>query len=87
MRIPESIVTVAVPVFFVSAFDVAVIVISRLGNFVGSGNTFGAVNVVVEATVVLVFTVLERTPVSVVHAVAADGLGFGTAVVGFGVVV
>jgi hypothetical protein len=62
-------------------------VISKLGNFVGSGNTFGAVNVVVESTVVLVFTVLERTPVSVVHAVAADGLGFGTAVVGFGVVV
>src|SRR5580704_4189770 len=87
MRIPESMLMVAVPVFFGLAFDVAVIVISRLGNFVGSGNTLGAVNVVVESTVVLVFTVLERTPVSAVHSAGVDGFGLGTAVVGFGVVV
>jgi hypothetical protein len=80
-------VTVAVPVFFGLAFDVAVTVITRLGNFVGSGNIFGAVNVVVELTVVLVFTVLERTPVSVVHSAGVDAFGFGTAVVGTGVVV
>jgi hypothetical protein len=87
IRMPESIVIVAVAVFFELAFEVAVTVIIRLLNFFGSGNILGAVNVVVEATVVLVFTVLERTPVSLVHGAAADGLGLGTAVVGLGVVV
>jgi hypothetical protein len=45
------------------------------------------VKVAVEATVVLVFRKLERTPTADVHATAAEGVGLGTAVVGFGVVV
>jgi len=43
------------PVFFVSAFAVAVIMTCRLGYLVGSGNTVGAVYVAVEFAVVLVF--------------------------------
>ena len=49
----------------------------------------------VEATVVLVFTMLERVPtagsppavLAVLHGEEAEGLGLGTAVVGLGVVV
>src|SRR5580693_1355270 len=90
MRIPESMAIIAVPVLLALAFDVAVMVITKFGYFVASGNTVGAVKVAVEATVVLLLSMLERTPTApfaVVHAAAAEGLGLGTAVVALGVVV
>jgi hypothetical protein len=43
------------PVFFVSAFAVAVMMICKFVNLTGSGNTVGAVYVAVEFVVVLVF--------------------------------
>ncbi len=55
MRIPESKVKLNLPVFFLSALEVAVMVTITLGSLVWSGKTFGAVNVALEATVVLVF--------------------------------
>ena len=41
--IPESRANVAVPLFFGSCTDVAVMMIWRKGNLVGSGTLFGAV--------------------------------------------
>src|SRR5260370_11673761 len=97
MRMPESKLMVVVPVFLLSALEVAVMVTRTLGNIVWFGNFAGAVKVAVEATVVLVFTTLERVPtalgvggvvelsVAAVHCAEAEGLGLGTAVVGVGV--
>src|SRR2546425_2304186 len=87
MRIPESKVKLNLPVFFLSALEVAVMVTITLGSLVWSGKTFGAVNVAVEATVVLVFWMLERaptagSPLAVLagsQAKAAEGAGLGTA--------
>src|SRR5437879_4245043 len=95
MRIPESKAKLNLPVFFLSTLEVAVMVTITLGSLLWSGKTFGAVNVAVEATVVLVFWMLERAPtagsplavLAVSQAKGAEGVGLGTAVVGFGVVV
>src|SRR5260370_42206084 len=96
MRMPESKLMVVVPVFFLSALEVAVMVTRTLGNIVWFGNFAGAVKVAVEATVVLVFTTLERVPtalgvggvvelsVAAVHGAEAEGLGLGTAGCGGG---
>src|SRR4029077_7958969 len=85
MRIPESKVMAKVPVFFLSALEVAVMVTMTLGSLTWSGKTGGAVKVAVEATVVLVFWVLERVPTApfwVEHSADLEGVGFGVAVVG-----
>src|SRR5258708_10016955 len=99
MRMPESKLMLNLPVFFLSALEVAVMVTRTLGNIVWFGNFAGAVKVAVEATVVLVFTTLERVPtalgvggvvelsVAAVHSAEAEGLGFGTAGPGCGGVV
>src|SRR5258708_40177970 len=96
MRMPESKLMLNLPVFFLSALEVAVMVTRTLGNIVWFGNFAGAVKVAVEATVVLVFTTLESVPtalgvgggvelsVAAVRSAEAGGLGFGTAVVGVG---
>jgi hypothetical protein len=52
---PESIDSVDFPLFFVSAFEVAVIMTCRFRYLAGSGNLVGAVYVAVEFAVVLVF--------------------------------
>src|SRR5229473_4799586 len=62
IRMPESKLMLNLPVFFLSALAVAVMVTVTLGNIVWFGNFAGAVKVAVEATVVLVFTTLERVP-------------------------
>src|SRR5229473_1290436 len=100
MRIPESKTMVNVPVFFLSALEVAVIVTMTLGNVFWFGKSFGARNVAVEGTVVLVLATGVSVPtagvpasgspmgiLAVSQAAEADGFGFGVAVVGFGVVV
>src|SRR5437879_607658 len=99
MRMPESKLMLNFPVFFLSALEVAVMVTRTLGNIVWFGKVAGAVKVAVEATVVLVFTMLERVPtalgvggvvevsVALLHSAEAEGFGLGTAVVGLGVVV
>src|SRR5882724_8547711 len=87
---PESMVMVDFPVFFVSAFAVAVIITCRLGYLVGSGNVAGAVYVAVESAVVLVFWMspsVPTAPFALVHAAGVEALGFGSAVVALGVVV
>src|SRR5258708_25058103 len=96
MRMPESKLMLNLPVFFLSALEVAVMVTRTLGNIVWFGNFAGAVKVAGEATVVLVFTTLEREPtalgvggvvelsVAAVHSAEAGGLGLGTAGGGVG---
>lgn len=75
---PESSPNFAVPVFLMSCAEVAVMIIARLGNFVGSGTLLGAVNV----TVVLA-EFAGMFPVSDVHgrAVAVVGLPLESTVV------
>src|SRR5437867_11711300 len=95
MRMPESKVMLNLPVFFLSALEAAVMVTMTLGSLVWSGKTFGAVHVAVEATVVLVFKILDRAPtagsrlvvLAVSQAAEAEGSGAGVAVVGCGVLV
>src|SRR5260370_15252254 len=62
MRMPESKLMLNLPVFFLSALVVAVMVTRTLGAIVWFGNFAGALRGAVEATVVLVFTTLERVP-------------------------
>src|SRR5215475_11528720 len=67
-------------------------VMMTLGSVAWSGKVSGAVNVAVEAVVVLVFWMLERAPtlpatLASSHALGSDAFGLGVAVVGSGVVV
>src|SRR5258708_27263620 len=75
---PESSPNLAVPVFLMSCTEVAVMIITRLGNFVGSGTLLGAVNVTVVLT-----EFAGMFPVSDVHgrAVAVVGLPLESTVV------
>src|SRR5712691_2037078 len=90
IRMPEAKLMGNLPVFFLSALAVAVMVTVTLGSFVWSGKVCGAVKVAVDAAVVLVFCMLERTPTAPLadeQSAEAEGFGLGFAVVGLGVVV
>src|SRR5437879_12005725 len=87
---PESMVMVDFPVFFVSAFAVAVIITCRLGYLVGPGNVAGAVYLAAEFVVVLVFWISPSVPTSPfarVHAAGVAALESGCAAAALGVVV
>src|SRR5580704_15264748 len=81
---PESMASEMVPVFAVLATALAVMITTRVGNFVGSGRIDGAVNVAVP--VVCSFERVPRDP-SVGQVMAVAGFGFGVVVVAGGVVV
>src|SRR4029077_17775200 len=95
IRMPESKVMLNVPVFFLSALDVAVMVTMTLGGLTGSGKTLGAVKVAVDGWVVPVAAMGVSVPtagspegvLAVAQSAEVEGFGFGVAVVGSGVVV
>ena len=69
-RMPEFKKSTLVPVFFVSAADVAVMVTSRFGKVVGSGTAWGAVKTTVELA-----ELAGMLPVSALQGLAALVVG------------
>src|SRR5260370_35633867 len=87
MRMPESKTMLNLPVFVLSALEVAVMVTMTLGSFVWAGKFLGARKVAVEAEVVPVLAIGVSVPTAgaplaglgVSPAAEAEGVGVGHA--------